>query len=287
MIGNTRRALSGTALLIIGLSMPVPLSAANPPPAQGGCPEGRLPLYSHNDYRSRRPLYDALDAGFRGIEVDLFLVDGVLRPGHSRREARRIRSFEEMYLEPLDSLARSCRGAAWLADGTPLLLLLEIKEASTTTYDSVFAALERHRELFVAAGRDTVAPVEVVFVGWLPPAAYSFHHGAETFSRRQQRMHQPTDTLLEKDGWPVRVISVDYGKTMGRWWRRESDRARWREALSVVKRRSPRQLLRVHNVPPDSGVLAQLFAAGADLVGATNVQAFARLMSSGSDGPKH
>ena len=284
MTGAARRALSRMALLIIGLSAPVSLHAATPQRSRG-CPEGRLPLYSHNDYRSRRPLHDALDAGFRGVEVDLFLVDGVLRPGHSRREARRARSFEEMYVEPLDSLARSCRGAAWLADGTPILLLLEIKEASTTTYDSVFAALERHRELFVAAGRDTIASVEVVFVGWLPPATHAFHRGAEAFSRRQQRMHQPADTLLEKDGWPVRLISVDYGKTMGRWWRRGSDRARWREALSVTKRRSPRQLLRVHNVPPDSGVVAELLAAHVDLVGATNVQAFARLVSSGAHGP--
>ena len=100
-------------------------------------------------------------------------------------------------------------------------------------------------------------------------------------------MHQPGDTLLEKDGWPVRLISVDYGKTMGRWWRRGSDRAHWHEALSVMKRRSPRQLLRAHNVPPDSGVVAQLLAAGVDLVGATNVQAFTRLMSSGAHGPPH
>ena len=156
MIGNTRRALRRIALLIIGLSAPFSLNAATPRLSRADCPAGQLPLYSHNDYRSGRPLHDALDAGFRGIEVDLFLVDGVLRPGHSRREARRARSFEEMYVEPLDSLARSCRGAAWLANGTPLLLLLEIKEASTATYDSVFSTLERHRELFVAAGRDTV-----------------------------------------------------------------------------------------------------------------------------------
>jgi hypothetical protein len=123
--------------------------------------------------------------------------------------------------------------------------------------------------------------------GLAAPATHAFHRGAEAFARRQQRMHQPGDTLLEKDGWPVRLISVDYGKTMGRWWRRGSDRARWRDALSVMKRRSPHQLLRVHNVPPDSGVVAQLLAAGVDLVGATNVQAFRRLVSRGTHGPAH
>jgi hypothetical protein len=287
MIDHASRTLSRFALLIIGLSAPGSLHASARPVSHAACPQGRLPLYSHNDYRSTRPLYDALDAGFRGVEVDLFLVDGVLRPGHSRHEARRARTFEEMYLQPLDSLARSCRGAAWLAGRAPLLVLLEMKEESTTTYDSVFAVLERHRELFVAATRDTVAPIEVVFVGWLPPATHTFHGDAEAFFRRQQRMRHPADTLLENDGWPVRLISVDYGKTMGRWWTRGSERARWRRALSVMKRRSPRQLLRTHNVPPDSGVVAQLLAADVDLVGATNVQAFARLLRSAVQGPSH
>jgi hypothetical protein len=35
------------------------------------------------------------------------------------------------------------------------------------------------------------------------------------------------------------------------------------------------------------GVVAQLLAAGVDLVGATNVQAFRRLVSRGTHGPAH
>jgi hypothetical protein len=57
-------------------------SAAN---AQPACPRGELPAYAHNDYRNARPLEDALSMGFRGVEVDLVLVDGVLRVGHDRR----------------------------------------------------------------------------------------------------------------------------------------------------------------------------------------------------------
>ena len=47
-----------------------------------GSPDTLLPAYAHNDYRNARPLLDALELGFRGVEVDYFLVDTELRVGH-------------------------------------------------------------------------------------------------------------------------------------------------------------------------------------------------------------
>lgn len=54
-----------------------------------------LPAYSHNDYRNRRPLLDALELGFRGVEADVFPV--APDPGalgiRGRRNLQRVREL--------------------------------------------------------------------------------------------------------------------------------------------------------------------------------------------------
>ena len=35
-------------------------------------PPGSLPAYAHNDYKNRKPLWDALRLGYRGVEADYF-----------------------------------------------------------------------------------------------------------------------------------------------------------------------------------------------------------------------
>lgn len=241
------------------------------------CPQLRLPIYSHNDYRSRRALFDALEAGLRGVEVDLFLTDGVLSAGHNQGEARRGPSFEDGYLKPLDSLLAEC-GRLTPAEASPFLLLIEIKKPSQATYDEIVAALRRHPDLFDAHGHRSLAPVEVVLVGWIPSYARPFGDSDQVLLARQHRMRNPADTLLADKGLPVRLVSVDYGKTMGRWWTRARTRRRWIQALSDVKRKFPQHLLRVHNVPADRALIEQLLNARVDLIGASDVWRFAALL---------
>lgn len=65
---------------------------------------GPVPLaraHSHNDYAHKRPLLDALEAGFTSVEADIFLVEGKLLVGHSKAELKPERSLEALYLEPL------------------------------------------------------------------------------------------------------------------------------------------------------------------------------------------
>ena len=66
--------------------LPVPFSSWPFPPT---CPRADLPAYAHNDYRNEAPLSEALALGYSGVEADVYLVNGVLRLGHDRREAQR------------------------------------------------------------------------------------------------------------------------------------------------------------------------------------------------------
>lgn len=220
------------------------------------CPRATLPAYAHNDYANARPLADALAAGYRGVEADVFLVDGELRVGHDRRRAARGGTLDALYLAPLAELAARC--GAPTGEARPFLLFLEIKEESPETYDALVRLLGRYGRVIDAEGGRRAAPVEVVMVGWLPA-------GAAGAVRRQQRIGSRADTSVSDPR--VRLLSLDYGKTMGRFWTTTRGRRRWLETLRAARRRAGGRLLRVHDVPADSAVYAELLGAGVDLIG--------------------
>ena len=266
-----RRGLVG----LLALALPVVAAA------QSECPRGALPAYSHNDYERARPLTDALTLGFVGAEADVFLVDGVLRVGHDRKAARTGGTFETLYLAPLQAIVARCTRLT--ADGRPFFLAVELKEESVAAHDSLLALLERYRGLL---GDSSVANTEspavtVVLVGW-QPSAPPRAHGVDALLRRQYRLTRPDQgeerTRALRDP-QVRLLSIDYGKTMGRWWRTAAGRRRWLATIRAVKASAPDRLLRVHNVPADGRIYAALLAAGADLIGTKELTVSARLLA--------
>jgi hypothetical protein len=233
---------------------------------QPACPRATLRAYAHNDYANARPLADALALGYRGVEADVFLVDGTLRLGHDRRRARTGAPLEARYVGPLTALAARC--GTLTDDGTPFLLTVELKEPSPAAHDSLVALLGRHRALFPA--------VEVVLVGWHPAPATL--QAAPVPLGRQHRLRRPAvppDTALDRG---VRLLSVDHGKTVGRWWVRPAERRRWLAALRATKAAHPDRRLRVHNVPVDAAAYRALLAAGVDLIGTRDLAATAALL---------
>jgi hypothetical protein len=236
------------------------------------CPRGSLPAYAHNDYENTRPLVDALTLGFRGVEADVFLVDGVLRIGHDRRRASRGATLEDSYLEPLAAIVRRC--GSLTVDGRPFLLTIDIKEPSQATYDAVLQLLGRYRDAVFTGGAR--APVEVVLVGWDPRGS------PETGVDRLVLQHRITriDGTPPRHHWErVRLISLDYGKTIGRAWTTAGRRRRWLDTLARFKSAAPGRLVRVHNVPTDRRVYSELLAAGVDLIGVEQLVAAREILT--------
>lgn len=256
-----RRAAAAVAAVVLAAGA----SGAQP------CPRGDLLAYAHNDYANARPLHDALALGFRGAEADVYLVGGALRVGHDRRAASRAGTLEALYLAPLDSLAARC--GALTTDGAPFLLTVELKDASAAARDALVAVLARHVPL-VAGPR---ARVEVVLVGWQPAPDESVP-ALDALARRQHRLTRPGAPLPRDSAGRVRLLSLDYGKMMGRWWVGARGRRRWLAALAEAKRAMPGRLLRAHNVPADARVYAALRAAGVDLIGTKQLAATRALL---------
>jgi hypothetical protein len=268
--GRSSRALTArragpavaAATLILLAACGVDTVRSSPVALPSGCPAGRLPAYAHNDYENDHPLADALSAGYAGVEADVFLVNGTLRVGHDRRAASRGGALESLYVAPLAELVERC-GRITPA-GAPFLLAIDIKEPSRPTYDEVVRLLSSHGGAFTFVAGQPRGPVEVVMVGWVPP-----DDAGVPASRilRHRRIAGHADTVTTDPQSRVALLSLDYGKTIGRPWRTRAGRARWLATLAAAKRLGGERRLRVHNVPVDSTVYAELLRSGVDLIG--------------------
>ncbi len=70
--------------------------------AQDRFAKGSIPfIHSHNDYYREAPLLDAIRAGAKSIEVDVFLHEGDLYVAHTKAEISKGNLFEDLYILPL------------------------------------------------------------------------------------------------------------------------------------------------------------------------------------------
>jgi alkaline phosphatase len=92
-------------------------------------------VHSHNDYEQKIPFWYAYSNGAASIEVDLFLKNDTLFVTHAEEEITADKTFERLYLQPLETLADA-------AELEQLQLLIDIKSEAYSTLDSVIAKLE-------------------------------------------------------------------------------------------------------------------------------------------------
>ena len=264
----------GSILAAAAAAAIIPHAAAG----QITCPRSpTLPAYAHNDHENSRPLHQALALGYRGVEADLVLRGGELRAAHSGAESQAGRTLETMYLRPLRAILHQCSRV--LNPTTALLLNLELKERSRAAYDSLLALLARYSDLFEVHPPQSMAAVEIVLVGWSPPP----HEARTPIERRlgsQYRITTLTSTSVPHLTESVRLVSVDYGKTIG-WSGRGPVPQRagtWLSRVRDVKGTSRRYLARAYNAPANAAVYRLLLEGGIDLIGTEDLGATHRVI---------
>jgi hypothetical protein len=149
------------------------------------------------------------------------------------------------------------------------VLTIEIKESSRLTYDEVVRVLSKYDGVFTYLSGQPVRAIEVVMVGWVPPDEDDL---AGPSVLRQRHIASYGDTVTTDPTSRVALLSIDYGKTIGRPWRSKGGRARWLAALAAAKRSAGMRRLRAHNVPPDSAIYRALLQHGVDLIGSKELR---------------
>ena len=118
-----------------------------------------LPLeraHAHNDYEHERPLYDALDHGFKSVEADVWLIDGELVVSHDDPRlpttAPPKGTLESLYLSPLRRQIKANGGSVYRGDPDYFTLLIDIKSEDEATYRTLHEELEDYTGILTKFG---------------------------------------------------------------------------------------------------------------------------------------
>ena len=222
-------------------------------------PDSLQPAYSHNDYRQAQPLHDAIAAGLRGIEVDLFRREQELVVAHDRRHLRHAPTFESAYLHRIAEHAKRC--GTMLPAHAPFLLCIELKQEDPRAFELLLEQLAPYRQILAQAG------VRIVLVGWWPRQRPDWPVGIAV----QRTIEDRVDSSVVQV--PVGLVSIDYSKTLR--WRghgvpRESARRALADSRSLAIRLGVP--LRVHQAPAIAAVYDWLLKEGVELIGLKSLE---------------
>lgn len=282
-----RRAITwaGAALLALAAAC---VAGSEPPPgtlqprgtaaeAPSGPPPVLLAAHAHNDYRHARPLLDALELGYRSVEVDVFAVDDELLVGHERIETWLRRRMDALYLEPLAQRLRE-RGhvlAHPLADEGGFLLLVDAKADGERVLELLEARLEPLREHLTRFEGGALVPGEltVLLSGARPVAALrSREHRLVHLDGRPGEIGRLPAALmpLVSDRWGSHVSWRGDGPIPEEEARRLTELARRAHAAG--------HRLRFWGLPHDEGVWRAARAGGVDLLQSDDLARLARFL---------
>lgn len=124
--------------------------------------------HSHNDYKHKRPLLDALENGFFSVEADMFYENGAFIVAHTKAGIRRKNTLEKLYLLPLKDRVNANSGKVY-ANGPPEFeMMIDLKsDWSGDRLDSLSRLVEKYSELFTVFidGAKTAKAVRIVLSG--------------------------------------------------------------------------------------------------------------------------
>jgi hypothetical protein len=110
--------------------------------------------HAHNDYEHKRPLFDALQNGFTSIEADVHLVNGTILVSHDAPDPAKAKTLEQLYLRPLDSIARVNNGYIYPGYRSYVILMIDIKTNGEEIYPVLRKALLKYRSIIKTPMQD-------------------------------------------------------------------------------------------------------------------------------------
>lgn len=231
--------------------------------------------HAHNDYLNDRPLLDALEHGACSIEVDIFLVDGLLLVGHQRERLQVEETLTNMYLEPLRRRIER-QGNRIYAEGVPPILLVDIKSDGLETYRVLRQLLLQYRTIFscMQDNRMTAGAMTVVVSG---------NRAIDNISADKLRCVGIDGRLSDLDSSTpshlMPLISDNWEKHFE--WRGdgtmpEEEKTRLREIVHEAHRSGRR--VRFWAAPDNASVWEELESAGVDLINTDRLEELAQFL---------
>ncbi len=263
-------------LVILAIWIPGATLAEEPAPRR----EAKLPApliraHAHNDYEHARPLLDALDHGFCGVEADIYLVDGKLLVAHERNKVKPERTLQALYLDPLRHRVKANVGRVH-PGGPSVMLLIDIKSEAEQTYAALRTVLQKYADILTefTASQTRTNAVTVVISGNRP---------RETIAKETQRFAaydgRVPDLESQAASHFIPLISDDWGNHFK--WRGvgpmpEAERKQLNGL--VTQSHDQGRKLRFWGAPDRVEVWKEQFDAGVDLINTDNLAGVERFL---------
>jgi hypothetical protein len=218
--------------------------------------------HAHNDYEHERPLLDALDRGFCGVEADIFLAKGELLVAHNFIDVRPERTLEALYLKPLAERIHKNGGKVY-PDGPTLTLLIDLKSAGEPTYAALHEVLAKYADILSSTehGKHTRRAISVVISGNRPESlkTQSVRYAGLDGRLSDLDSSLPADVMpMISDNWRLHF------KWNGKGPMPDAEKAKLDEV--VAKAHEAGRVVRFWATPENPAVWQVLKAAGVDLI---------------------
>lgn len=232
--------------------------------------------HAHNDYEHKRPLFDALDHGFCGVEADVYWTNGALLVAHDADKVDPKRSLQALYLDPLHERVKKNGGRVY-TNGPSLLLLIDFKTEAESTYAALRPVLEKYGDILTkfTPNETRTGAVTVVLSGNRP---------VSTVAAERERLVGIDGRLpdLEENPSPHLVPLVSDNWTKHFQWRGQgtlSDTDRAKLKAIVEKAHARGRKIRFWAVPDTEAGWRVMRDAGIDLINTDNLAGLQQFLS--------
>jgi hypothetical protein len=125
--------------------------------------------FAHNDYKHKRPLYDALQWGVANIEADIFLYKNKLVVAHVVPYFRGGKTLEDLYFKPLLDRFK-LNSNIYSGYSKPIVLMIDIKTDRNKTYIKLNQLLVKYQAMLTSYNNGVITPgaVTVIISGHKP-----------------------------------------------------------------------------------------------------------------------
>jgi hypothetical protein len=274
-------AIATSLPILVGLISSATLAQDNARPPATKQPAPLLRAHSHNDYEHQRPLLDALDHGFCGVEADIYLVDGKLLVAHDRDKVKPDRTLQALYLDPLRERVRQNNGRVYRG-GPSVTLLIDVKSDAEKTYAVLREVLKEYVAMLTRFSPDKTETNAVTIV-------ISGNRSRQIMTEERIRYAAYDGRLDDLTGANskhlIPLISDNWSRLFkwnGVGPMPEGEKATLVETVTKAHQQGRR--VRFWATPDVSAVWNELLAAGVDLINTDDLAGLERLLRANQKG---
>ncbi|MBD1393169.1 phosphatidylinositol-specific phospholipase C/glycerophosphodiester phosphodiesterase family protein [Mucilaginibacter glaciei] len=225
--------------------------------------------FAHNDYKHKRPLYDALNYGIGNIEADIFLHKGNLTVAHFLPYFRKGKTLDNLYLQPLFNRF-AVQESIYEGYTKPVILMIDIKTDANKTYLKLAEELDKYKTILTSYDNGVITERAVTVI-------ISGHKPYELMAREGVRYAFIDDDLKKSQSGNFisdlcLMASAKYSKILN-WNGKKPITTIQKEKLCnfVNNAHIAGEKVRLWAIPQKPAVWATLRACGVDLINSDNL----------------